>query len=154
MSTRPLGEFIGIYREGILRRCRAKVVARPDPQPTDAELERGIPQLLDDIANEMSGGPSNTHRMSERATQRGSALFFAGFTLAQVVHDYGAVCQSVTDLAVDAGEEISAEDFRTLNRCLDHSIAQAVIWHRVTARRARQPVHMNLRGGLREIRFR
>ena len=46
--------------------------------------------------------------------------------MSQVVHDYGDVCQSITELAVETGASISAEDFRTLNRCLDEAIAGAV----------------------------
>ena len=49
-----------------------------------------------------------------------------GFSIEQVVHDYGDVCQSITDLAVELGAPISTEDFRTLNRCLDNAIAGAV----------------------------
>ena len=43
-----------------------------------------------------------------------------------MVHDYGDVCQSITDLAVEVKTPISVEDFRTLNRCLDDAIASAV----------------------------
>ena len=39
---------------------------------------------------------------------------------------YGDVCQAITDLAVETDKAISAEDFRTLNRCLDDAIASAV----------------------------
>ena len=46
--------------------------------------------------------------------------------MSQVVHDYGDVCQSVTDLAVEVNAPISTDDFRTLNRCLDEAIAGAV----------------------------
>jgi hypothetical protein len=67
--------------------------------------------------------------MRENASQHGSDLFFDGFTVSQVVHDYGAVCQSVTDLAVELDTAISVDDFRTLNRCLDDSIAGAVSAH-------------------------
>jgi hypothetical protein len=42
------------------------------------------------------------------------------------VHDYGDVCQSITDLAVELGAPIATDDFRTLNRCLDNAIAGAV----------------------------
>jgi hypothetical protein len=46
-----------------------------------------------------------------------------------VVHDYGDVCQSVTDLAMETKAPIATEDFRTLNRCLDDAIAGAVTEH-------------------------
>jgi hypothetical protein len=49
-----------------------------------------------------------------------------GFTSDQVVHEYGDVCQSVTDLAVEEKIQVSADEFRTLNRCLDDAIADAV----------------------------
>lgn len=43
-----------------------------------------------------------------------------------MVHDYGDVCQSITDLALQLNAPISVEDFRILNRCLDDAIASAV----------------------------
>ncbi len=49
-----------------------------------------------------------------------------GFSVDQVVHDYGDVCQCVTALAVEQNEGISTDEFRTLNRCLDNAIADAV----------------------------
>jgi len=49
-----------------------------------------------------------------------------GFTVAQVVHDYGDICQAITELAIERKAPISAEDFHTLNRCLDTGIAEAV----------------------------
>jgi signal transduction histidine kinase len=42
------------------------------------------------------------------------------------VHDYGDVCQAITELAVELAAPISTEDFRILNRCLDDAIAGAV----------------------------
>jgi hypothetical protein len=42
------------------------------------------------------------------------------------VRDYGDVCQSITELAVETNTAISADDFRTLNQCLDDAIAGAV----------------------------
>ena len=46
--------------------------------------------------------------------------------MSQVVHDYGDVCQSITELAGEVNEPIDTDDFRTLNRCLDEAIAGAV----------------------------
>ena len=42
------------------------------------------------------------------------------------MHDYGDVCQAITELAVEMNEPISTADFRMLNRCLDDAIARAV----------------------------
>ena len=46
--------------------------------------------------------------------------------MSQVVHDYGDVCQSITELAVETNAPIGTEDFRLLNGCLDDAIAGAV----------------------------
>jgi signal transduction histidine kinase len=50
-----------------------------------------------------------------------------GFTVEQVVHDYGDLCQAITDLAVENNVPIEVGEFRTLNRCLDNGIADAVM---------------------------
>ena len=49
-----------------------------------------------------------------------------GFTVSQVVHDYGDVCQTITELAVETNAPIGTADFRMLNQCLDEAIASAV----------------------------
>ena len=46
--------------------------------------------------------------------------------MSQVVHDYGDVCQAITELAMETGATISDDDFRMLNQCLDDAIAGAV----------------------------
>jgi hypothetical protein len=60
------------------------------------------------------------------AAVHGADLLRLGYTIDQVVHDYGDVCQSVTQLAGEQQEDISTDEFRTLNRCLDNAIADAV----------------------------
>jgi signal transduction histidine kinase len=64
--------------------------------------------------------------MTDGATTHGRALLESGFTVAQVVHDYGGVCQSVTELADETSAPITAGEFHTFNKCLDDAIAQAV----------------------------
>ena len=46
--------------------------------------------------------------------------------MSQVVHDYGDICQTIIEMAVETNAPISADDFGTLNRCLDDAIAGAV----------------------------
>ena len=88
-----------------------------------------IPLFLDQLLVELGEGPSKTQEIKDGASQHGHDLLLQGFTVSQVVHDYGDVCQSVTDLAVELAAPISADDFRTLNRCLDDAIAGAVTRH-------------------------
>ena len=57
-----------------------------------------------------------------------------GFNISQVVHDYGDICQAITEVAVEQNVPITTEEFHTLNRCLDTAIAEAVTEHaRITA---------------------
>jgi hypothetical protein len=60
------------------------------------------------------------------AAVHGAELLRLGYNVDQVVHDYGDVCQAVTELAGEEDERITAGEFRTLNRCLDNAIADAV----------------------------
>ncbi len=60
------------------------------------------------------------------AALHGRELLQQGFTVDQVVHDYGDLCQAVTELAFEDGAAIKVDEFRTLNRCLDNAIADAV----------------------------
>jgi hypothetical protein len=121
-----LHEFVTANRDEIIRRCRAKVTTRLDPTPTVAEIDHGVPMFLDQLLDELRHGPSPNLNIGKTATQHGHDLLLQGYTVSQVVHDYGDVCQSVTELACERNAEISTADFRTLNRCLDDAIAGAV----------------------------
>jgi signal transduction histidine kinase len=129
-----LHDFISTNREEIIRRCRAKVATRPVPPPTKAEIDHGVPLFLNQLVDELirANGNGNGHGRSsgveirKTAVLHGHDLLRQGFTVSQVVHDYGDVCQSITDLAVETAAPISTDDFRTLNRCLDDAIAGAV----------------------------
>jgi hypothetical protein len=64
--------------------------------------------------------------MGVTATAHGKQLFQMGYTVDQVVHDYGDLCQAITGLAVERDAPFSINQFRTLNRCLDNAIADAM----------------------------
>lgn len=120
-----LYEFITLNREEIITRCRAKVATRSMPPPSEAEINHGVPLFLDQLVDLLRSGGS-IRDIDASAGQHGHDLLLKGFTVSQVVHDYGDVCQTVTELALETNAPISVEDFRTLNRCLDEAIASAV----------------------------
>ena len=126
MANIALYDFVGKNRDELIRRCRTKVAKRSSPLPTAAEIDHGVPLFLDQLCEELRQGPSKTQEINKGAMEHGHDLLLQGFTISQVVHDYGDVCQSITDLAVETDAPISPEDFRTLNRCLDDAIAGAV----------------------------
>jgi signal transduction histidine kinase len=118
------------------------VASRSEPKAVDLELIHGIPIFLDQLIKTLSvaqtSQPLRSHlnladsaagyssEMANIATLHGRDLFQQGFTLDQVVRDYGDVCQAVTNLAFETGAPISVDEFRTFNRCLDNAIAGAV----------------------------
>jgi signal transduction histidine kinase len=130
-----LFEFIVTHRAELIARTRAKVAARATPRPTENELERGVPLFLDQLVETLRISRSTNEDLTRSAGLHGRVLLRAGFTVAQVVHDYGDVCQAVTELAEETDAEITVDEFRTLNRCLDDAIAQAVTEY--TAQRER-----------------
>lgn len=124
--TLTLAAFIGAHRDELIGRCRTKVAQRSTPPATETEIARGVPLFLDQLTDELRHGASNTEKISQGAVQHGQDLLRQGFTVGQVVHDYGDICQAITDLAVELEAPIDTDDFRTLNRCLDDAIAAAV----------------------------
>jgi len=121
-----LDAFVAQNRDELVRRCRAKVAMRSIPTPTPAELEYGVPRFLDQLVHALQHQLSSNAEIGTSAALHGRDLQLQGFTVSQVVHDYGDVCQSITDLALQLNAPISVDDFRTLNRCLDDAIASAV----------------------------
>jgi hypothetical protein len=87
---------------------------------------RGIPLLLDQLVEILIAKQHGGKAVTAGGTTHGGELLQKGFTIAQVVHDYGDVCQATTELAVEQAEPISAEEFQLLNLCLDDAIAAAV----------------------------
>ena len=136
-----LYEFLTLHRDAIIARTRERLVARPWPSATPTELKDGVPlfltQLSETLRCEATASPFATGAIGTAAARHGAELVALGFSLSQVVHDYGDICQAVTELALEQHAPITTEEFHTLNRCLDTAIAEAVTEHgRVTAERA------------------
>jgi len=133
-----LHEFVTENRQLLIDRCREKVAKRFEPTESESSVETGVPlfleQLVDTLKSEQTtsarnGDPEPTPAptaIGRTAALHGAELLRRGFTVDQVVHDYGDVCQCVTALAVERATPISTDEFRSLNRCLDNAIADAV----------------------------
>jgi len=133
-----LHEFLTSNRQLLIARCRDKVAKRFEPTENPATIDHGVPLFLQQLvetlrdeqntqirADDTEPTPAPT-AIGRAAALHGAELLRRGFTVDQVVHDYGDVCQSVTALAGEQDVPISTDEFRTLNRCLDNAIADAV----------------------------
>src|SRR5688572_9363770 len=135
-----LHEFITMNRDDIIARCRVKVATRSIPPPSEAEISHGVPLFLDQLVAALRAGGNSTPAMDQSAGQHGHDLLLKGFTVSQVVHDYGDVCQSITELALETNAPISTDDFRMLNCCLDEAIASAVTIYQRESQKAHSEV--------------
>lgn len=135
--------FLSNNRSALVDRCLLKVAQRSESRAEHAASLYGIPVFLDQLIETLqieqgaspmssrkvsgpSGGPSEQSKLGQTAKLHGRELSNHGFTVEQVVHDYGDLCQAITDLASELEADIEVKEFRTLNRCLDNGIADAV----------------------------
>jgi len=128
-----LHEFIDLHRVDIVARTRDRVRSRPWPSVSSHEIEHGVPlfltQLSETLRLEGTPTPFSSDAIGSTATRHGAELLAAGFSVSQVVHDYGDICQAITEVAFEQHAPITIEEFHTLNRCLDTAIAEAVTEH-------------------------
>lgn len=136
-------QFLSNNREELANRCRVKVGQRSGRSATEKQLKDGIPLFLDQLIRTLeieqsstpldsrrisgpAGGGTALYEVSVSAAQHGKDLLNLGLSVDQVVHDYGDLCQAITDLAVERDAPFQVDEFRTLNRCLDNAISDAV----------------------------
>ncbi len=134
-----LYDFLILNRDELIRRCRSEEAVRHAPSEIPAAVDHGVPLFLEQLADTLLFEQSTLNREAAKlepapsaspigraAALHGAELLRLGFSIDQVVHGYGDVCQSVMDLAIEEKTHISSDEFRTLNRCLDIAIADAV----------------------------
>lgn len=136
--------FLANYREALIDRCLIKVARRSGAHTEHASSTAGVPMFLDQLIQTLkleqgdgaspigrsvsgpSGGSLRASGLGKAATKHGRELSDIGFTVEQVVHDYGDLCQAIMDLALELEVSIDVEEFGTINFCLDNAIADAV----------------------------
>jgi signal transduction histidine kinase len=136
-----LHEFLTAQRADLIERCKAKVAKRAPPRENQPEQITGIPDFLDQLIETLQADPERSKQISGAldsssksslsdmgvsATRHGRDLSQHGYTVEQVIRDYGDLCQAITDSALEKSARIEVAEFRTLNRCLDNAIADSV----------------------------
>lgn len=137
-----LHNFLTNNRSELIARCRDKV-ARREHSATPQQLLHGVPLFLNQLivalrrvaaaSGEPVGTPgtnstdaSTQTAIGASATLHGKDMLDLGFKVDEVVHNYGDLCQAISDLAVERDAPFTVDEFRTLNHCLDVAIAHAV----------------------------
>jgi signal transduction histidine kinase len=127
-----LHEFLTSNREEIIARTQVTVASRSMLRAAEAQLTHGVPLFFEQVIEALKYSARaidairTSDAMKASATNHGNEMLRMGFTVAQLVHDYGNVCRAVTELALEMDVAITADESHTLTRCLDDAIAEAV----------------------------
>lgn len=140
-----LHEFLTLHRDELIGRCKSSAaLRRPATCTRETVLPNGASLILDRLVETLRAEPvtarhrnmricehfeaSETQpRIEEAASQHGLELSRNGFPIEEVVHGYGDLCQAITDLAVERNARIDNYEFRTLHRCLEKAITNALV---------------------------
>jgi signal transduction histidine kinase len=143
---RMLYDFLNANRDLLVQHCNRLVANRTSQEVAREDSVHGISIFLSQLiktlktevafddakSRDISGtgdGAPGTSEIGATAALHGSELLKQGVPVDQVVHDYGDICQAITNLANKQAVLITVDEFRTLNRCLDNAIAAAVTEH-------------------------
>lgn len=133
-NDKKLFQFLTEHEKEIIQLCRDKVSDNSESKPTSALLDQGLPVFykeLIEVLKRTTGAPVNAdhfknNTLKDSASEHGKESLRLGYTISQVVHAYGAVCQSITEFVQTKGFKIQSPEFHDLNLALDCAIAEAV----------------------------
>ena len=101
--------------------------SRPEGSASRPAPRAGLESFVDQLIVTLSTGEAGTLiALGRTAVLHGGELRASGYSRSQVVHEYGNVCQAVTQMAIEASQPVTVPEFQTLNRCIDDAIASAV----------------------------
>jgi signal transduction histidine kinase len=151
-----LHDFINDNREFILGKCNAEMVKLAGTKEISVAMRGDWKTFLDQLGELLDASAISFHHWSigksaassrkrngetpgieyleaadadvlePTAARRGPEFLRMGYTLSDVVHAYGIVCQAVTTSATELKYSISSDEFSRLNLSLDIAIAAAV----------------------------
>jgi len=115
------------------------VSADSESKPTSTLLDQGLPifyneliGVLERTANAVESiNDSKEFHIKNRikkgdAAEHGKESLRLGYSISQVVHSYGAICQSITEFVESKSFNMMPREFHDLNYSLDCAIAEAV----------------------------
>jgi hypothetical protein len=132
-----LHEFLLTEREAIIALCARKFFDTTDPKLSSGKMEEGLSLFYDDLTEVLkknsqdiftedleSNIPETT--AGNAAARHGEIALKLGYTVSQVVHGYGSICQGITEYAQQKDQPITVQEFKNMNLCLDIAIAESL----------------------------
>jgi hypothetical protein len=131
LNVASLREFIANRRDEIRDLCVRKIRADWPDQP-GTNLETDLAALIDEIARALGreqGLPETSPLpggKSETAARHGRRRQELGYTIQIISRDFGAISDSVGELAGPEGLCFDAREYQIFNLCLDKAIGTAI----------------------------
>lgn len=116
--------FLVVHKDEILARAGAGATG------PGAAAALFLAELAGTLSSEQGlAARVTSEEISAVAARHGRESGRAGVAVADLVHGYGALGAAIVELATELGSPISTDEFRTVERCLDEAVAQAVTEH-------------------------
>jgi signal transduction histidine kinase len=138
-----LHEFIYSKREDLIALCAARAARRSEVGTQGPPPAYGTRRFLDELVVALAPPAARARPRSPRkvaqasaipqlaeigdiAARHGMEMLELGLSVDSVIHEYGDLCQAITQLAQRCGTPIASHEFEALNWCLDNAMAAAV----------------------------
>src|SRR5205823_9638186 len=126
-----LHEFLANERATVLDLAKTNAFEAQSLRIASEKMKEGWGFFYDELIELLeSNQPFASHKEigmhTTGAQSQGKEYLRLGYTVSEVVHSYGMICQAVTTHASEQGIEITPREFRQLNLSLDTAIAEAV----------------------------
>jgi signal transduction histidine kinase len=125
-SSEQLKRGLPIFYRQLLTVLRDEEARVSETGAVDIHAMVEAAMINDEPAIAHASGHPDEMNLAKSAGGHGVELLRLGYTLSHVVHAYGAMCQSITEFAIEKNAKITSAEFHDLNRCLDAAIAGAV----------------------------
>lgn len=126
-----LHDFLLNHEKEVIELTGKLILQRAGVRPSSDQLKQALPIFYHQLINVFKDaknrvGSKDEEAFSDAGAIHGMELFRLGYTISNVVHSYGAICQAITELAIEKRVSITPSEFQDLNLCLDVAIAGAV----------------------------
>lgn len=125
-SSTQLKQGLSIFFDQLLVVLRKIQLSGTTTKLSDEGMKNASLENNEPAMSQAAGRPEEA-AIALESGRHGKELLRLGYTLSHVVHAYGSMCQSITELASRKNIPISAQEFHDLNHCLDVAIAGAVV---------------------------
>jgi signal transduction histidine kinase len=121
-----LAQFIREHRDQVVEIARGRLLAlAPERAAPDPSY---LPALIDDLVADLESGRAGheSSNMAAEAHGHGRSRQQGGVNVHFLPHDYGVVCDAISEMAIRTKTTVDASDWQALNRAIDVGIANAI----------------------------